>query len=98
MKDIGRNLRQRFQNKAPRVHGGMRNGQTGLVYNQISEEHDININGSWAFYLGALTSHRSFQSEHARKKLLRRKLGFHGHSTIQKKRLLLYFHRLGFIM
>src|SRR5258708_35895596 len=97
MNGVRLNSRERLQNKAPRVHGGMRDRQTSRVYDRVPEEHDVDIDGSWAFYLCALTSHRLLEFEDARKKLLRRELRFQSDNTIQKERLMLYFNRFRFI-
>jgi len=54
---IGSDLDQRFQHKAPLVHGWMRNRQTGLIDHAISEQHQVNINIARSLLALAETPH-----------------------------------------
>jgi hypothetical protein len=97
MTRLGSDLDQRFQNKAPLMHGRMRNLQARLIHYKIAEQNDVYINLARALVAHAETSHRPFDVQRQLEKLSRRFPSFDGRDAVQKPRLVGDLYRLGFI-
>jgi len=97
MTHVRRNLGERFQHKAALVHGRMRNGEAGIVDNQIAKQKNVDVDDAWPFLLRSASSHLLLDLENAGEKFSRRLLRIQRDNTIQEPRLGSKFHGFGFV-
>ena|SRR5579884_439321 len=96
-------FRQWLEDESPFVHGGMRNRQSRRIYDGVTEQQNIDIDGARPFYpCGSLLSrsppsHRSFNPQKLRQKLLWHFLRLQFDHAVQKPGLLGVLDRLSFI-
>jgi hypothetical protein len=97
MVHIGSDLDQRFENKAPLMHGRVRNFQARFLHRAIPKEHDIDIDVAWSFFLHAETPHLGLDLQDELEQFLWGLFSIDGDHAVQKPRLVWEIDGLGFI-
>src|SRR5579859_2111465 len=97
MRGLGCDFSERLEDEASLRHRGMRNRQVGSVYDGVSAEKNIDVNGARTLPLDALTPHRFLDRKYVCHQLSGSFAAFQRDGAVQEPRLIGDLDRFGFI-
>jgi len=94
---VRRDLCERLQHKASFVHGGMGDGQSRIVKDQISKQQNIDVKNARSFFLRSPPPHLLLDFENGIEKLSGCRLRIQRDRAIQKPSLRSKFDGFSFV-